>query len=324
MRIFSDQRPFVINVSIDLRPSPKGAGILRKYGKSSDGRHISRDILVPGDITLAALHFVIQNAFGFTNNHLKRFYLDNDQFLEFTKGSMKGYKKLLGVLFRIVEPDDLDQFWNDIDCPDLSDDDCFFEWMKNKCKGPYCYRGNNELPDNLNKIYKSVASWSKENTGKTFLDETFDSYGRLDAASDFEFNNILTRLPLRTILGTEKEVESMKCFVTNYIDKYSGIFPTFVRPITDRINYQYDFGDDWNFRIVKRDDIEISDSDYRKAVEAYTPIALKADGVNLLEDVGGIHSFIDFLYDYCVAENEDMIEWSGDWEPEVPNLETMF
>ncbi len=324
MRIFSDQRPFVINISIDFRPYENGDAILKKYGKSSDGRHISRDILVPGDITLAALHFVIQNAFGFTNNHLKRFYLDNDQFLEFTKGSIKGYKKLLGVIFRLMDPEDQDQFWNDRGCIDLSDDAMFYNWMKRKCQGPYCYIGQGELLESLDSLYKSLASFYKKNNGEKFLDASFDAYGRMPAYPDFEFNDLLTRLPLRTILGTEKEAGKLIGFVTDYVYKYDYVFPTLTSPITDRINYQYDFGDDWNFRIVKRDDIEISDSDYRKVVETYKPIALKADGVNLLEDVGGIYSFIDFLKAYCIEKDEDMIEWAGDWKPEIPDLETMF
>ena len=47
---------------------------LKKYGKVK--KELSRDLAVPSDITLHALHFAIQQAFGWRNSHLHRFTLD--------------------------------------------------------------------------------------------------------------------------------------------------------------------------------------------------------------------------------------------------------
>lgn len=326
MKILSDQRPFVINVSIDFDfdPSSEAAEILKKYGKSSDGRYFSRDILVPGDITLAALHFVIQNAFGFKNSHMKRFYLDDDLFLKVTNGGIKGYKKLLGVLFRLLYLEDPDQFWNDRYFNFSNDDSYFGRWMKNKCKGPYCYAGQGEYPEVLNEKYKNLATYYKKITGDTFLEAKFNENSCIPDMLEYDFNDLLSRLPLRKVLGTKKEIKNVADKINVFLDKYTEKFPTLTSPVADKINYCYDYGDEWNFVITKRDDIEISDSDYRKVLETYTPIALKADGINLIDDVGGIYGFIEFLYSYFIEKDEEIIEWSGDWVGEVPDLETMF
>ena len=43
-------------------------------------RGISRDILVPGDMNLHALHYAIQQAFGWQNSHLHRFLLGEEDY----------------------------------------------------------------------------------------------------------------------------------------------------------------------------------------------------------------------------------------------------
>ena len=40
---------------------------------------IIRDILVPSDMTLYALHYALQRAYGWTNSHLHSFILPSDR-----------------------------------------------------------------------------------------------------------------------------------------------------------------------------------------------------------------------------------------------------
>ena len=86
--------------------------VLRKYGKVERG--ITREILVPADITLHALNYVILRAFGWQNGHLHRFGLPKDVFQKMTggknkvdkrgyveyDGKFKDWVKLCGLYFR--------------------------------------------------------------------------------------------------------------------------------------------------------------------------------------------------------------------------------
>ena len=74
----------------------KCAGI--KYGTT-----ISRDILVPSDIQLWALHYVIQAAFGWQNSHLHNFELTEERFREITEGKCGKWATLVGELLRVQE-----------------------------------------------------------------------------------------------------------------------------------------------------------------------------------------------------------------------------
>lgn len=68
----------------DKYPSENAMQSIKKYGKVHFGDSISRDILVPGDIPLYALHFVIQRAFGWQNSHLHDFILSDEAFRSVT------------------------------------------------------------------------------------------------------------------------------------------------------------------------------------------------------------------------------------------------
>ena len=57
--------------------------ILKEYGSMEKG--ISRDILVPADITLHALHYAILRMFGWQNGHLHSFLLPENTFKELTE-----------------------------------------------------------------------------------------------------------------------------------------------------------------------------------------------------------------------------------------------
>ncbi len=49
--------------------------MLRRYGESSTGESITRDILIPSDMPLHNLHYAMQKLFGWQNSHLRSFYL---------------------------------------------------------------------------------------------------------------------------------------------------------------------------------------------------------------------------------------------------------
>lgn len=103
-----------------------------EYGKS-----ISRDIIVPLDMPLHNLHYVINQAFGFTNSHLHRFELTNKDYQWVTEGDAENWKNLIGIVFKNpVRDEDID-FWDDDyegGSPKI--------WMRSKYTGPQyrkCY-----------------------------------------------------------------------------------------------------------------------------------------------------------------------------------------
>lgn len=111
---------------------------LRHYGHSSTGESIIRDILIPSDMTLHALHYAIQRLFGWQNSHLRAFELPPAIYKKLTGGTVGGWFRLVGTLFLYLENEN-EAFW---------DDDYYYgsfkNWLRKKYTGPYVYEGEGE------------------------------------------------------------------------------------------------------------------------------------------------------------------------------------
>lgn len=94
---------------------------------------ISRDILVPGNMNLHALHYVIQRAFGWQNSHLHDFSLTQEDFDRVTAGRLSTYLDLCGVVFAFPNDDNSDRCWDD----DYKEGVSIKTWLKHKYGGPY-------------------------------------------------------------------------------------------------------------------------------------------------------------------------------------------
>ena len=70
--------------------------VLKQYGGVTFGRSISRDIIIPEDMPLRALHHVIQRAFGFMDMHLHRFEVDVADLKRLTRNHTGNLLNLLG------------------------------------------------------------------------------------------------------------------------------------------------------------------------------------------------------------------------------------
>lgn len=324
MIVHADPRPFVINVTMDFGPRKEDAKVLKKYANLKDGRYITRDILVPGDISLSALHFTIQRAFGFMDNHLNRFYLADEDFHAITKSKMKNYRKLIGIIFKLQDAEDPDIFWNEGEddvAADIDDE----KWMRSKYTGPYKYTGYSELPENALKEYKALAQYYKKSTGKKLLDAEFNERCLIDDLFESCFNDLMSRLPLNALLAPKGKKPDYSHMRPEFIiDEENELYPTLSRPVTDKLLFEYDFGDGWQFEITRYSDYAISDKDYRYVVESYRPRVLYAEGSNLIEDVGGTYSFASFLCEYFIEKDKETIEWAGEWSAVLPPLEEML
>jgi hypothetical protein len=103
-------------------------------------------------------------------------------------------------------------------------------------------------------------------------------------------------------------------------DLDSPMFQIDLQPITDVLLYNYDFGDNWKIRITASENCEdlvvsgrITQAELDRANvkcrEVYRPVLIARDGDMVMDDVGGISGFVDFLQeihpDYSGMDEEE-------------------
>ena len=293
--------------------------LLKKHGHMK--KSISRDILVPSDITLHALHYVIQRAFGWQNGHLHNFSLPDHVFEELTDNRFSSWAELAGVYFRFPTENFEDIYWDD----DYEENQSFKSWLKKKYTGPYQYRGFSE-----HYLYNQ--------------EEVQEMFSRWEEITDHE---LLERLPITSLMytGQENSIAEAKEHAKNQLNKicFEDIYEQYestnfksrkqrreflekyninVLPVTHLLNYSYDYGDGWKVKItcdgvLSKDEIE--QSIFEEVIEKHRPLCIAKDGIELVDDVGGIHGFCemletiyecDFYDEEAVEERESMLAWA--------------
>lgn len=139
-------RLYRLHIALADHPNDEEKQILQCYGKMQ--ATISRDLVVPADITLHALHYAIQRAFGWQNCHLHHFALDpsgaQDKLNALAEGRFLKWSKLCGLYFRCPagtsEEEMQDLYWDD----DYREWESPKVWMRKKYTGPYRYGGKSE------------------------------------------------------------------------------------------------------------------------------------------------------------------------------------
>ena len=112
--------------------------VFHTLGNVHYGNTISRDVIVPDDMQLWALRYMIQPCFGWQNSHLHRFSLPEEQFMKITDDKLGNHAALTGVVFRCLWMDENARFWND----DYEEGMNIKAWLRRKYTGPYtsqCY-----------------------------------------------------------------------------------------------------------------------------------------------------------------------------------------
>lgn len=106
--------------------------ILQRLSGLQHSNTISRDVLVTADITLHALHYLIQRAFGWQNSHLHMFYLPDEVMNRLLNGGILSWCDLVGVWFRSPFMEESAPFWDD------DYEECSVKnWLRSKYTGPY-------------------------------------------------------------------------------------------------------------------------------------------------------------------------------------------
>lgn len=301
--------------------------LLRKYGGSSTGSSIGRDILIPSDMPLHNLHYAIQRLFGWQNSHLRKFVLPKEIYEGLTGGTVKGWADLVGVLFQPPGENEHELFWDD-DYRGGS----IKTWLQKKYTGPYVFRG---VAEDYNRARAEIEQFMKGYPPVDVFESFSDFYNRSKGTEDKE-RRILKRAPLVELTleemadslivesGTEDllerlEVAEVLACKDELVCNGASLFP-----VTDKLIYNYDFGDNWTVMITKEKDCtdllrsgyitkgELADAE-AEVLTRHKPICLHRDGAFVLEDVGGLPGFIRFLEVIHEGEDEEERRDSVSW-----------
>lgn len=293
--------------------------MLRRYGESSTGDSITRDILIPSDMPLHNLHYAIQKLFGWQNSHLRSFYLPEDIYNKLTGGTVKGWSDLVGILFQPPSEAEEDIFWDD-DYQKGS----INTWLKKKYTGPYTYGGTMEHPEIAKQNMQDLLDHFKI----LEVRESFIDYMKRKEQDKNAEIRIIRRAPLIELTleemnsslivdgGTENLLERLE---VNKVIAAQGedIASKELFPVTNELIYNYDFGDNWIVRITKHKDCEdllkqniIDEFELEEAEDTvlskHKPVCINKEGISVLDDVGGLSGFADLLG--VIYEGEDKEE----------------
>lgn len=344
--------------------------ILKKYGMMR--KSLSRDILVPADITLHALHYAILRCFGWQNSHLHNFSLPKEVFQELTQNQFSIWSKLAGVYFRFPSEDFEDIYWDD----DYKEGQSFRTWLRKKYTGPYHYKGESEhyLPSQMY-VQNLFSKWDKIEVREFNFDveNPIDSYkvklkdATIDevrhAFMDMICTELLERLPIAEVLavkgtkhinynkvraGMMEQLE--KIDIPDMIRTYKEgrfnrnkdkqhfleCYDLPVQQVTEQLKYSYDYGDGWEVLIscenvyeciqqgewesISGLEVDVSVDDLEHVSANYCPLCVEKDGIELVDDAGGIYGFCEMLrtiHEFHAEDEEEldkreeMLDWAN-------------
>lgn len=377
--------------------------LLQKFARFNTG--FSRDIVVPADMTLHALHYAIQKLFGWENSHLRQFSLMPKDFDAVTNGMTASWESLCGVLFRFPQEDDQEPYWDD----DYEGLQSFKTWLKHKYRGPYqmygirdTYYDNQSQFGHFRKEFEKTTKQSVAPTLNEFKEQVW---------LGGDFNCLMERLRISELLVPESiglpdlsewkntiqnSIYNVRKTLSSYSEEFAANYMRYViemqygisrsegvsnqisflrrmvepmlMPFVREILYQYDFGDGWcvkvsceegyyyndlfdiaddRFVVAKLNDKDfVADRDYYRSrdnlrvddklndVLRYVewkkfPACVTADGMNLVDDVGGIHGYVDFirtLHGENKEEAREIREWAESlgWSTRMNKPEKML
>ena len=204
---------FFYGASSDMGLEKEEREELLRYSKAENG--IFREVLIPGDMNLHALHYLIQSLFGWQNSHLHHFSISQDAFAQMTEGRFDKWTELCGKLFRFSTDDMEDLYWDDDYAPGIS----VKSWLKSKYKAPYVQKAH---ADSLE--------------------------GNLEGIADFKKR--FSDIPMEILLD---DLNSRVVFEEDYNTLLEGLTLHELLPVFKDLYYLYDYGDDWCVHIAMID-----------------------------------------------------------------------
>ena len=297
--------------------------VLYEYGGVRNGDTLYRDIVIPDTMPLYALHYCILRAFGFLNEHLHCFELPQEISLQLCEDKLRIWKSLSGILFADPDRSDDDRFYLDD-----YERGSFRAWQKKKYSGPYlktlpgdsyeeCQASAQELLERW--PYAAVSRIPEEVRGFSGFPRLLRDADREKYRNDRNYTVMpLSECPLKELLYTFDNdpltlreslrvvdlLPSRRVFVTA-----NGILRDGLHGVTDKLIYRYDYGDGWKFEITRFESAEVlTDKHPGKRIQTRTyenavntclkeerPVCIRHEGKFLVEDVGGLYGYIQFL-----------------------------
>lgn len=315
----TDLRPVRLRLElVDEYLSADQQRMLVRYGESTSGETIMRDILIPSDMMLHNLHYAIQRLFGWQNSHLRSFRLPDDLYNKLTGGTVRGWSELVGYLFQPPSEAECDLFWDD----DYTSGS-INAWLKKKYTGPYVYGGTVEALDVAQQDVKSLL----EHLPMMDVRESFVDYmARAEKDKEAQIK-IIRRAPLIDLTLSEMQASLMleggteslleRLVVDEVLAAQDEPLGKDLFPVAKELIYNYDFGDDWVVKITKYKDSDdlinknlVGVDELKEArdlvVTSHRPVCIHRDGLSVLDDVGGLGGFAEFLG--LIYEGEDKKE----------------
>lgn len=260
--------------------------IIKRFGKSSTG-NIERTFCVDGSMPLISLHYCLTKAFGFINEHLHCFQLEDEDF-NLLNPDISSWRKNVGKWFKSPLRDENEDFW----CDDYKSGS-FNNWRKKKYTYPYPkYKG----------LYNNYEEW--QDNLNSYIDECHDKFLITEADEKYHILNVI---PLEWI--DLKDWGEKKRYVTNFdnipMDIIHYLFEGGIKELLDtltvediyqtfkRLVYYYDYGDNWTIKleIEEEHDTFILEQAYNSKI----PVLISYEGYNMVEDVGSTYGYVSFL-----------------------------
>ena len=288
---------------------------LRLYAKTDEG--ISREVLLPGDMNLHALHYLIQRLFGWQNSHLHHYSIQQDDFMRLTEGKVCGWLTLCGKLLRFPTDDFEDLYWDD----DYNGEISVKNWLRTKYKAPYRDQAASDTLEGNQKAVSEFLERYPDVTDEMTLEEL-----RNQMIFEADFNTMMESLTVHEILPAFGEIYYLYdygddwCIHITMLNKYDRRTNAdlkkgewFTADILNEkdglINYRYvQTGDDGETEVEENLRAVLAEVDVRSQ-----PRCVSAKGMNVLDDVGGIRGYLDFLRTINQGSTEEknrMREWA--------------
>lgn len=324
----TDQDFDVVRLRLELteeQMSREARKYLKRYGECCRGDAITRDIFIPTDMPLHALHYAIQRLFGWQNSHLRAFLLPEEIYAHLTGNTVKGWAELVGTLFQPPSEYLEDIFWDD-DYKTGS----IKAWLRKKYTGPYRYQGVLEHPLVAQEDVKQLL----DHYAMVSVRESFAQFHKRSQQTGEKKLKILKKAPLAELTlqemyasialenGADKLLERLR--VDEVLAFEEEELGEELFPVTRKLIYNYDFGDNWEVAITKRRDIQdlleedrVSIGEVDEAIEAvithHRPVCLSKEGLSLTDDLGGLEGYADFLYAIYESESSEQRSQMKEW-----------
>ncbi|MBQ7650933.1 MAG: hypothetical protein IJS15_08235 [Victivallales bacterium] len=349
----------VMRLKLELQGfDDESLAVLSQYCGAKEG--YSREILAPAEMTLHGLHYAIMRLFGWLNGHLHRFTLPQKSMDAFTRGQFFNYLSMVGLYFRSpVDIEEQDIFWDDDYEGESSFRNWLrkkytapFHFL-GVSEQFMAARRTVSVFIKEHRTLQVIPSGDGRQSGyvrKQLEEIKLDEAG---TALDGGLGDLVERLTLEEILSghpaTTDEVSQLCREAAMFCERnvkaldetVSRIFKMKVNeaiahrmmanamlplnpkvlPLTDRLTYEFDFGDGWEISIAlcgvydsdNTDDEKLSPH-VKQVMETGRPLCIALDGnLPLVQDVGGIYGYCDFLTTINSTDADakrDMLEWA--------------